>query len=494
MPTPEMRFATKENLKTIVAAMRGEYDTLLNGAVKYDNATIKKNGSEQLYVPIDTALSATSTNPVQNAIVSRPILSMMGRLGILTDEVPDDWASLTAAIASGDGESVLPIASQIRSDWTVTNGNTVYDVPWNVMHHTSVEVQGGDTRNVTYLQMDRCLPFNTEFSTYQAFLYAIDGLPAGTYNITMGFSWGSNVVSGKTYQFTLTKAVPAGGQLTGFYGAPDQNPSNWRVYSYSDRNSTSAIETCVVTEGSGGTSLGTFTAAGEVSVPASGTPDTNASVTIGGTTYRYYGINSLHRVAYGDNRWLHSAIRQYLNSSGTGWWTPQTVFDRPPSYASHRGFLSGLDPDFVAVMQHAKVVTALNYVTDGGTSASPEYDVTYDRVFLPSTKEHFLALSTTYGGTQGMEGEVWDYWKRVAGTASPLSTGAYHPEYIQYDLASPTTARHCWLRSAYRAYGYHVGYVHANGRCHGTHAINGNRVAPDCVYRNAFCLHEVMVA
>jgi hypothetical protein len=131
-------------------------------------------------------------------------------------------------------------------------------------------------------------------------------------------------------------------------------------------------------------------------------------------------------------------------------------------------------------MRPVKVVTALNYVTDGGTDANPIYDTTYDLVFPPSTKEHYLALSNAYGGKQGMEGENWDYWKRVAGTATPLSTGAYHPEYIQYDLASPTTPRLCWERSANRGSGVNVASVHANGYCHNATAYSGFRAAPAC--------------
>lgn len=55
-------------------------------------------------------------------------------------------------------------------------------------------------------------------------------------------------------------------------------------------------------------------------------------------------------------------------------------------------------------------------------------------------------------------------------------------------------ARNCWLRSANRANGNNVGYVNANGNCNNNNAYNGNRAAPDCVYRNAFGLHEVMAA
>ena len=472
-----MRFATKDNMADIVSSVRGEYADAVAGARAPDGTTLKMD--PKLRAVIDTALSATSTNMVQNCIVARPLLNAMGRVGILTDVIPDDWATLVASIANGDGEAVLPVGSQIRSPWTITNGATVYDAPWNVMHHTQVETEGGNTEHVAYLQMDRCLPFNTEFSTYQAFLYAIDGLPAGTYHVTMGYTVDGYFTNGDAYQFTLTQAVPAGGQLAGFRQAHGKTVSEWRVYSYANQTTSTALETVVVTAGSGGTNLGTFTTAG-VAVPASGTPATTSSVTIDNVTYAYYGLNSSHRTFYGNNRWLHSAVRQYLNSSGNNWWSPQTVFDRPPSYTGHKGFLSGLDPDFLAVIRPVKVVTALNYVTDGGTSANPLYDTTYDRVFLPSTKEHYLALSTTYGGTQGLEGEFWDYWKRVAGTATPLSTGTYHPEYIQYDLASPTTPRACWERSAYRGLGYYVASVSAYGYCSNYTAYLGSRVAPAC--------------
>jgi hypothetical protein len=327
--------------------------------------------------------------------------------------------------------------------------------------------------------MDRCLPFDTQFSPYQAFLSAITPVPAGTYNVSMGFNWGTNVKSGKTYQFTLTHDLPAGGQLAGFYGAPDQAPGNWRVYAFSGPSVTTPTETCVVTEGSAGTSLGTFTAVG-VSVPASGTP---AETTVG--SLRFYGLNSLHRVAYGNNRWLHSPLRQYLNAQDTGWWSPATVFDRPPAYAAYDGFLTGFSDDFLAAMQPIAQVTALNYVTDGGTSAEPAYDTTYDRVFLPSGKQHHLQPTAAYGGSAGLEGDSWEYWMRVAGTQTPLpwstwgNEATYHPEYIQYDLAAPTTARTCFMRSANRGNGNNVTYVNATGNCNNNNATNGYRAAAD---------------
>ena len=209
-------------------------------------------------------------------------------------------------------------------------------------------------------------------------------------------------------------------------------------------------------------------------------------MTISDVEYTYYGLNSIHRVAYGNTRYLHSAIRQYLNATGFGWWSPATVFDLSPSYAARNGFLTGLPASLVEHLQPIARMTALNYVTDGGTSAAPAYDTTYDLVTLPSGVEHFLADTAAYGGAEGKEGDPWTYWERVAGSSTPLAwstygqTATYHPEFVQYDLASPTTARTVWMRSAFRSAGAYVALVSSAGYCNNTTACGGYRVAPAC--------------
>lgn len=400
-----------------------------------------------------------------------------------TDALIHDWAEVAAAVREGTGEALLPVGTQFTEKWTdVRSGvTTEYDAPWNVVHHGVGTLADDETINVMFVQFHRTLPFATQFSPYQAFLSAVTAIPAGTYNVTMGFNWGTNVVNGKSYQFTLTQDLPIGGQLSGFEGAPDQSPGNWKVKAWASASATTPTETVSVTEGTGGTNLGTFTAAG-VAVPLSGTPETVTTV----GALQFYGLNSLHRVAYGCNRWAHSPLRQFLNASGSGWYVPATVFSRTPSYVDYDGFLTGLPSEMVAAMQPVAHVTALNYVTDGGTAAAPLTDTTYDRVFLPSWEEHWLNVSQSYGGTKGLEGEPWEYWKRVAGTTSPLpastsgNPSTYHLEYVQYDLAQPTTARSAWMRSCLRAYGIYVAIVGASGDGGGNSAYGGYFAAPAC--------------
>ena len=431
----------------------------------------------------DTALDMLGVHRNAVAELSKLVLLKEIEIGHSVDELTDwgEYAAMvrddTAPIAFPPAETRFKVPFSTKASSTAEAVN--YTAPINVVHYGSGVLADTEIVKVGHLQFHRCLPFDTQISNYQAFLYAIDGIPAGTYNVTMGFNWGSNVVNGKTYQFTLTQDLPAGGQLAGFRGAPDQNPSNWRVYAYASRTAATETETVTPTEGSAGTNLGTFTVAG-VTVPASGTPAAAQSVTIDGVTYTYYGLNSLHRVAYGNNRWLHSALRQYLNSYGFDWWEPKTVFDRPPAYSARQGFLSGLPESMVEHMLPIARKTAISYAVDGGTSSAPEYDTTYDLVTLPSGREHFLVDNADFGGGQGMEGDHWEYWERVAGSSSPLAWWATHPEYIQYDLASPTSARYVWMRSAYRGSGTSVAIVTSSGACNGNYAVGGSRAAPAC--------------
>jgi len=401
-----------------------------------------------------------------------------------------DHDELATAIADGIGPQVAPVATRMTWPWSTKASSAAeadsYSAPVNVVHHGQGALADGETLPVMHAQFHRVLPFDTQFDAYQAFLHAIDGLPAGVYNVTMPSTYVNATMQGKTYQFELESALPAGGVLSGFRECSGTYAASMlNVYAHSSQASDATVTTIAATEGDGGTSLGTFSVEG-VAVPLSGTPASMLTLTIDGTDYRCYGLNSIHRVAYGSNRWAHSPLRKYLNSYGFGWYEPATVFSLPPAYKDRQGFMSGLPESLLAHVQPIARKTALNYITDGGTSAAPEYDTTYDYFTLPSGKEHFLQATNTYGGADGLEGEAWEYWERVAGSSVPLgwstwnNEATYHPEYIQYDMASPTTARLAWMRSATRGYGNTVAIVSASGPCSNSYAITGGRCAPAC--------------
>lgn len=367
-------------------------------------------------------------------------------------ELKTNWDGLARVSRDGLAPYMLGIGDQITSKWTDPDGGTAYDVPNDVVHFPEeLELQDGEKLPGTVLQWHYTLPFGTQFDQKEAFYYCENGLAAGTYNLTMGASWGTNVVKGKTYQFTLAKDVPAGGVLAGMEYAPDRDPGTWQVKSYKTVSDASPIETVGMSEGGQGTSLGTI-----------GTkPDGN--------------MNSIYRCAYGYNRWAQSALRQYLNGKGTNWWAPQNKWDRPPEYVGKHGFLDGIPEAELAAMRRVKVVTGVPYCEEG-TDNEPVLDVTYDLVFLPSLEEHFLAVNES--GMKGKEGEAWEYWARAAQSPTPLALWKTYPQLITYAINGKTSPQGVWPRSAFRHGGFGAFVVASSGYVHYYGAQNAYRCAP----------------
>lgn len=365
-------------------------------------------------------------------------------------QVVENFDEIVELVKDGLAEDILHVGSQINLEWVDIATNTTYIVPHDVVHYGEVTLDDGEVcPGSMFLSWHYCTPFGMPFDAPEAFYKAAVQLPAGTYNVIMGFSWGTYVVSGNSYQFTLTQPVPEGGRLAGFEAAPDTAPSNWRVKSY-DANFT-LIETVEVSEGSTGTNLGTFTAAG--SAP----------------------LNSLHAVAFGLNRDKDSALRQWLNSdAGIGqWWTPQHDFDMPPAEASQKaGFLTGYAAEIRQHFAKVQVKTAKNTVMFDGS-----FDTYYDKVFSPA-KEQIYNTPQIEG-----EGEYWEYWRRALGLSSPSQNHpTTYPAYKIYAINAKTTAQSVRLRSAIRGYGYTTWYV-ASGGSVGSHgyARAAHRALPSLV-------------
>lgn len=85
-----------------------------------------------------------------------------------------------------------------------------------------------------------------------------------------------------------------------------------------------------------------------------------------------------NRKSYGNNRFLHSNILQWLNSNAAAgaWYSAQHSADQAPDtttnvsvnpYASWAGFLAMLDDNFVAALLETTLTVVKNTVTDGGS-------------------------------------------------------------------------------------------------------------------------------
>lgn len=386
------------------------------------------------------------------------LLGMSSSLGVIaraqTGVVEEmDYNGIKAVVAAGNAPAVFPVGTQLVNTYTGKDGK-VYDCPWDVVKTDDIaEGETGTTAPAMVLQMHYASLEDIQFSAYQAFFVVPEaGLVAGTYNVKMGLDCGTNVKTGTSYQFTLTKNAPAGARLTGFYNAPDVAPANWKVYVYKDQQKSELLETCNVSAGSTGTNLGTFLAK----------PKGN--------------LNGLHPVGYGDNRWYKSAYRQYLNSDAPAgaWWQPQDEWDMKPDQADTvPGFLAGFSDDFKAALTRVKVVTYGNAVTDDGSAV-----VTYDKVFLPSLQE--IYCSPLVSG----EGTYWPYWKERTGAKTPQTLWQTYPLRITRDLAQRTVGRNVRLRSAGRGTGGNAFYVGSSGTVSTWHAVSAYRCAPACEMTN----------
>ena len=161
------------------------------------------------------------------------------------------------------------------------------------------------------------------------------------------------------------------------------------------------------------------------------------------------------RKSYGNNRWKHSNIRQWLNSSGAAnsWFTAQHTADAAPTYASEPGFLAGFSKD---VLQHFTAITNTTVVpnVDGGGSETTE-----DKVFLPSWTE--LLGRPNYDIEEG----------------SHLSVRYPSNDYYDYSKLVKKwngSSYYYWMRSPVRETSYYTIYVDGAGDNYYEYAYNGN--------------------
>lgn len=382
------------------------------------------------------------------------LLGMSSSLGVIaraqTGVVEEmDYNGIKAVVAAGNAPAVFPVGTQLVNAYTGKDGK-VYDCPWDVVKTDDIaEGETGSTAPALTMQMHYATLYDIPFSANQAFYIVPEaGLPAGTYHVTFGFNWGTNVKTGTTWQFTTSKALVAGTLLCGFYNAPDVAITSCKVYAYKDQYKSELLDTCTVSSGDEGTDLGTF------------------------MQKENGDLNSLQAVAYGDNRWWKSVYRQWLNSDqpATKWWTPQDKWDMMPDCAKTiPGFLAGFSEDFKNALTRTKVVTYGNTVTDDGSAV-----ITYDKVFLPSLEE--IYCNPQIKG----EGTYWPYWKEATGATAPQALWQTYPLRITRDLAQPTVGRNVRLRSAYRGIAGSVFNVNSDGYVNGWYAISAIRSAPAC--------------
>lgn len=340
------------------------------------------------------------------------------------------WAGIQKAVRAGIAPDILPVGTQLLVKHSVY-GEHLYDV---VAHDYLKSVHDENAHTMTLLCHDQIAAI--QFDSAEAFYYAEAELPAGTYNFTLATAYSSWAAG--TYQFTLTQALPKGGQLA-ISGYADAAMTARQVRAYASRTATAATESVAITSGDAGTSLGTF-----------------------GTE-----LNHSQRVSYGSNNYKESAIRQFLNSPSAAGsvWTPQTKFDRPPSWmTSLAGFVGGFDDDFLSVIGEVVVPCSANntYEAPDSTVAKGEKYTVTDKFYLASQREIFGNNSDSVAD----DSVLFPYYE-----------GADAADRIKYRDGS---AASWWVRTPHSWSANIIRYVASTGTLHYNSAIYGLGCSPAC--------------
>lgn len=345
------------------------------------------------------------------------------------------WKDIQRIVRRGLAPKLFSVGDQLRCK----RGNET--LVWDIIGiDHDIPSDKSMTHSMT-LQLHDCFTI-LRYDTREALYCAESGLDAGTYNFTVGQHTWNPSEKGKTYQFTLTKPVPTGGQLV-LSASYSSSLAGTDIMSYTDSFSEDAIETVFLAEGNSGTSLGTM------------------NNTVGGS------MNSCQSALLGNNNYAQSSLRQYLGSTAVAGsvWTPQNKFDRPPEWAANTaGFLYGIDENFLAVVGEVDKIT----VSYGGGSITSS-----EKIFL-------LSRSEVYGGDENgiNEGQPYSYYVNnsdlsAAGTANDANRIKYRGGKVQ----------HWWLRSPgtdIESYTCYVRYVRNSGDVYNCNSSVYSGVAPVC--------------
>lgn len=321
-------------------------------------------------------------------------------------------ADIKAALNAG-----LDLTDLVGEQITCTkNGETL---TWDVVDYDATNGR------ITLLLHDAFDTSNMVFEPAQALMWCENGLAAGDYT----FTW--NITQ---CYFTLTTAIPAGGQL---------RATNSQFQTYASQSATVTLET--------------------------GTVGTDAIA--GATDLGHEGqglLNHRDRVTYGSNNIAESAIQWWLNSDAAAGTlrTPVTKFSRAYSY-NVPGFMYGLDQDFIDCLDDVDWLCSTNNVYEcpeelGGYTKGIKQAYTVKAKFALASE---MEIFGSYGGNPD------------GSTVFDLYNGAEADDRKKY---RGTSAQVWWLRSPHWSYAYYEGHVTSSGSASYNSARSSYAVVPAC--------------
>ena len=177
--------------------------------------------------------------------------------------------------------------------------------------------------------------------------------------------------------------------------------------------------------------------------------------------------NHNDRVNYGSNNYMESAIRQYLNGTGAGWWSPQTKWDLRPSNYSGTPFMHGIDPAFLDILSEENKVWKDN--TNGTYGNTGSHNLT-DKFFLLCSRD------VNFSTDADESSSALDLFKGGLSAADNSSDqNALRKKIVGSSYG------YWWLRTAYRGYVHDAIYVNTTGNRNNHHANYSIGVVPACI-------------
>ena len=148
----------------------------------------------------------------------------------------------------------------------------------------------------------------------------------------------------------------------------------------------------------------------------------------------WYEKNLDNRQNYGSNNPVQSNMLQWLNSFGAAnqWFTPQTIWDTcKAEFLNRNGFCRYIDPEFLQIVQPAKLITALSKKEGGGSV------VHYAKFWALSGSQVFGSVNETI-----MENTQLEYYQ----SNSPIKYTKDTSTAYTYVLRSPSVFDACSQR------------------------------------------------
>ena len=192
------------------------------------------------------------------------------------------------------------------------------------------------------------------------------------------------------------------------------------------------------------------------------------------------GNSDSNRRSYGNNRWIYSNIRRWLNSQAAAgkWYAAQHSADAPPSnanvwsnyneYDGEAGFLAGFSASFVAALLTTTHTVGKASVDGGGTETCT------DKIFFASSTEVGLTGDVTCGSKLAL------FTDDASRQAKPTAEAVSKSEYTSTSL-NANSPWYYWLCDAYASGSYGVRSVHPSGAMGWGSAYGGSRgVRPLC--------------